>query len=281
VEGTYSTLRTSWGTPFPPAVETYTHLHTCVVTYIHTYIHTYIGGGDLLDVMDLLGDAIPTGGRNGVSAVSSSNINANNGKGPGIMDLMDLMGDMSVSSSHQEPQNNSMGMGTGAIDMQKGFGKPLLGPEKGKGMSIEGTLAREGGRLVYKLAFTNKGQVPLTGFAIQFNKNTMGVTNAGPLQLDNPTIMPGNTSTATVPLHCVPDKVQPVRRCVYMCVCVCMYVCMYVCVYVCMYVRPLYRGIRRQLLCRCIVCLTRSSRCVACMYVCMYAQYMCADAFCA
>ena len=42
---------------------------------------------------------------------------------------------------------------------------------KGKGLEISGTFTRRNGQIYMDMTFTNKAMQPMSGFAIQFNKN--------------------------------------------------------------------------------------------------------------
>jgi AP-1 complex subunit beta-1 len=69
-----------------------------------------------------------------------------------------------------------------------GFGAPAPAPapqasnlpvictaQQGKGMEIKGHLVRRNGETVYDFVISNQTQQPLSGFAIQFNKNLFSV----------------------------------------------------------------------------------------------------------
>ncbi|VDM49049.1 unnamed protein product [Toxocara canis] len=50
-----------------------------------------------------------------------------------------------------------------------------LEASRGKGTQIEGTFARRGGRIYMDMTFSNRAMQPFSGFAIQFNKNSLVV----------------------------------------------------------------------------------------------------------
>jgi AP-1 complex subunit beta-1 len=69
-------------------------------------------------------------------------------------------------------------------DLMGGFGAPAPAPaapasnlpvictaQQGKGMEVKGHLVRRSGETVYEMVISNQTQQPLSGFAIQFNKN--------------------------------------------------------------------------------------------------------------
>lgn len=74
-----------------------------------------------------------------------------------------------------------------------------LPAEKGKGLEINGTFARRNGQLFMDMTFTNKAMQPMMGFAIQFNKNSFGLTSTAPLQVLSP-LPPGVSAEATLQL---------------------------------------------------------------------------------
>lgn len=108
-----------------------------------------LGGG--LDV--LLG----VGGGSDMSAVAS-------GGGGGL--LGDIFGLTTSSSS--------------TVSLPKVIWLPA---EKGKGLEVSGTFSRRNGQVSMDLTFTNKAMQAMSGFAIQLNKNSFGLSPAAPLQV--------------------------------------------------------------------------------------------------
>jgi AP-1 complex subunit beta-1 len=96
------------------------------------------------------------------------------------MDLGDLMGDM--PSSGGAPQ----------ADLPL-----LLGAEQGKGLEIRGLCARASGQAVYRLTLGNKTQQPMSGFAIQINKNFFGIQHGG---FPSVSVPAGGSTNVDVPL---------------------------------------------------------------------------------
>eukprot|EP00898_Chlorokybus_atmophyticus_P008524 jgi/Chlat1/8673/Chrsp88S00666 len=83
--------------------------------------------------------------------------------------------------------------------------KPILLPAtKGQGLEISGQLAREAGQIVYDLTFSNNSSTVLDGFMIQLNKNSFGLSPAGPLQV--PQVQPGGV--AHTKLHLIVDEAK-------------------------------------------------------------------------
>lgn len=60
----------------------------------------------------------------------------------------------------------------------------LLPASTGQGLQISAQLSRQDGQIFYSLLFENNTQVTLDGFMIQFNKNSLGLAAAGPLQVN-------------------------------------------------------------------------------------------------
>ncbi|KAK6941201.1 Clathrin adaptor, alpha/beta/gamma-adaptin, appendage, Ig-like subdomain [Dillenia turbinata] len=97
-----------------------------------------------------------------------------------------------------------MGLGSTQIHMDQpaipnGPPLPVLLPAStGQGLQISAALIRQDGQLFYSLLFENSTQIPLDGFMIQFNKNTFGLTAAGPLQV--PPLQPGTSARTLLPM---------------------------------------------------------------------------------
>lgn len=62
--------------------------------------------------------------------------------------------------------------------------KVFLEASKAKGMDLTGTFQRRKGQIMLDMTFTNKAMQAISGFAIQFNKNSFGLTPAQPLNID-------------------------------------------------------------------------------------------------
>ncbi|XP_042227943.1 AP-1 complex subunit beta-1-like isoform X3 [Homarus americanus] len=62
----------------------------------------------------------------------------------------------------------------------------LLPANRGKGMEITGTFTRKAGAVSMDMTIHNKAMQPITGFAIQLNKNSFGITPASPLNVPAP-----------------------------------------------------------------------------------------------
>ncbi|KAG5673681.1 hypothetical protein PVAND_003707 [Polypedilum vanderplanki] len=124
-----------------------------------------LGGG--LDI--LLGGPAPT-------AVEPATLNTGNG----------LLGDI-------------FGLSTPATTMVSVPKITWLPAEKGKGLEIQGTFARRGGHVFMDMTFTNKAMQAMSGFAIQFNKNSFGLVPGAPLQV--PTLPPAQSTEVSLQLN--------------------------------------------------------------------------------
>uniref|UniRef100_A0A671NFV6 AP complex subunit beta n=1 Tax=Sinocyclocheilus anshuiensis TaxID=1608454 RepID=A0A671NFV6_9TELE len=102
--------------------------------------------------------------------------------GGGLGDLFDLGG--------------GVGMPTGSYVAPKTV---WLAAMKAKGLEISGTFARRGGIIQMDLSLTNKAMSVMTDFAIQFNRNSFGLSPAGPLQVLTP-LSPNQTIDVSLPL---------------------------------------------------------------------------------
>ncbi|VDO57615.1 unnamed protein product [Haemonchus placei] len=92
------------------------------------------------------------------------------------------------------------GGGLGLVDTSSGYQAPKqlwLDAAKAKGLQLEGTFARRGGNIMMEMTLTNKAMQPLSGFAIQFNRNSFGLAPAEPLRVPSP-LMPGQNVTVTL-----------------------------------------------------------------------------------
>lgn len=82
-----------------------------------------------------------------------------------------------------------------------------LPASKGKGMEITGTFSRRGGLIYMDMTFTNKAMQAMSGFAIQFNKNSFGLAPANQLQIPSP-LHPNQSIDTSLQL----TTVGPVQR---------------------------------------------------------------------
>lgn len=78
---------------------------------------------------------------------------------------------------------------------------PVLAPTQAgqggqTGFGVMAAMVREGGQVKLMLTFSNSSQVPLSGFAIQVNKNPFGLGPAAALQV--PDIAPGSSADSVL-----------------------------------------------------------------------------------
>jgi len=74
-----------------------------------------------------------------------------------------------------------------------------LSAAKGKGLEVSGTFSRKNATIYMDMTFSNKAMQPLSGFGIQFNKNSFGVAPAQPLNV--PAIPPNQSVDVSLPLN--------------------------------------------------------------------------------
>jgi len=140
------------------------------------------------------------------------------------MPVMDLLaGDLSMLNTTAPTPQPMGGMGGGLNDLfslqgalpGSGHTSPKqvwLVASKGKGLEISGTFSRRQGQLYMDLTFTNRAMQPMAGFAIQFNKNSFGIS---PSVLQVQTPLPPNQSADTslqLSLNGAVQKMQPINN---------------------------------------------------------------------
>ncbi|KAK2837254.1 hypothetical protein Q5P01_014466 [Channa striata] len=114
----------------------------------------------------------------------------------GLDDLFDLGG--------------GVGMPMGTYSPPKMIWLPAM---KAKGLEISGTFARRAGVIQMEMTLTNKAMSVMTDFAIQFNRNSFGLTPAGPLQVLTP-LSPNQSIEVSLPLNTVGPvmKMEPLNN---------------------------------------------------------------------
>lgn len=87
-----------------------------------------------------------------------------------------------------------------------------LPAEKGKGLEVQGTFSRQNGEISMDMTFTNKAMQPMSGFAIQLNKNSFGLIPAAPLQA--PQLPPNQSCIVSMPLgtHGPVQRMEPLNN---------------------------------------------------------------------
>lgn len=165
--------------------------------------------GDLLE-LDLGGPAIPGGG---YSVPVSMAPQASGG-------LLDLLGDGLDTLIGGVPPAAGVdtGLGSGLGGLGDIFGlaqspsyippqETWLTAVKGKGLEVSGTFARRNNGVVMELTLTNKALQQMSGFAIQFNKNSFGLIPAQQMNVPSP-LMPNQSVNISIPLN----TTGPVQR---------------------------------------------------------------------
>uniref|UniRef100_T1L495 Uncharacterized protein n=1 Tax=Tetranychus urticae TaxID=32264 RepID=T1L495_TETUR len=74
-----------------------------------------------------------------------------------------------------------------------------LSATDGKGLEPSGTFTRRNGAIHMEMTFVNRAMQSMTGFAIQFNKNSFGLAPGQPLTVQTP-LQPNLSSDASLPL---------------------------------------------------------------------------------
>ncbi|PAV88047.1 hypothetical protein WR25_20299 [Diploscapter pachys] len=100
--------------------------------------------------------------------------------------------------------------GLGGVATSAGFQMPKqmwLEASKAKGLQVEGTFVRRSGRVYMEITLTNKAMQAMSGFAVQFNKNSFGLMPAEPLNVPAPLLPSQNI---TVSMAC--DTSGPVQK---------------------------------------------------------------------
>uniref|UniRef100_A0A3P8W0U0 AP complex subunit beta n=1 Tax=Cynoglossus semilaevis TaxID=244447 RepID=A0A3P8W0U0_CYNSE len=171
-------------------------------------------GGMQLGAMDLLGGGLdslmgdesePLGGDLGGSPAMGAGFGAAPAAMPpafsapvsgGLEDLFDLGG--------------GVGMPLGSFCPPKTVWLPAM---KAKGLEISGTFVRRAGVIQMEMTITNKAMSVMTGFAIQFNRNSFGLAPAGPIQVPSP-LSPNQNIEVSLPLNTVGPvmKMEPLNN---------------------------------------------------------------------
>ncbi|CAG9815062.1 unnamed protein product [Phaedon cochleariae] len=81
-----------------------------------------------------------------------------------------------------------------------------LPADKGKGLEIHGTFSRRAGQISMDMTLTNKAMQAMSGFAVQFNKNSFGIAPASPMNV--PVLQPGQSLEYSLTLN----TAGPVQR---------------------------------------------------------------------
>ncbi|PFH36364.1 putative beta adaptin protein [Besnoitia besnoiti] len=119
----------------------------------------------------------------------------------GPTDLLGLNDEAPPSKQGSKPNNDFFDI---SFSAGPAVAKPVVltadrpGSQGKTGLEIAAALARFNGMIRLHLSFSNRSQVPLNGWALQFNKNSFGLAPAGPLQVGD--LLPGSSTETTVPV---------------------------------------------------------------------------------
>lgn len=116
---------------------------------------------------------------------------------------VDIMGGGGLPSSG--PSNLS-GVG-GLVDIFGYQTSPIYTPaaelwlhaSRGKGLELTGTFSRKNSQIFMEMTFSNKAMQAMSGFAIQFNKNSFGLSPASLLQVRTP-LPPNQNCSVSLPM---------------------------------------------------------------------------------
>jgi len=146
---------------------------------------------------DLLGDGLddllPGVSLKSVPQASSTDAVASSSTPDALADLFGSVGVSDVRSSAS----------TGPMMLMKNYipaPQIWLESAKGKGLEIAGTFSLAGNQVRMELTFNNQALSPMTGFAIQFNKNSFGLAPAQPLSVPSP-LQPHQSAKVILPLN--------------------------------------------------------------------------------
>jgi AP-1 complex subunit beta-1 len=128
--------------------------------------------------------------------------------------LGDLMGDTPAPAAAPP-----VGGGGGLDDLFGSSGPPPMGTpavamtlvcpaDKGAGMVVSAGFARSGDTVTLEISVENQSPAPLSGFMVQFNKNSFGLQPTA-ANTGLPEIQPGSSSTGSMPIRVNPEFVPP------------------------------------------------------------------------
>eukprot|EP01027_Heterolobosea_sp_BB2_P027382 GEZU01042735.1.p1 GENE.GEZU01042735.1~~GEZU01042735.1.p1 ORF type:complete len:934 (-),score=381.24 GEZU01042735.1:29-2830(-) len=143
------------------------------------------GGADLLDLSGLSISSSPSAAAAATTATTAAATAA-----PAAQSLDDLLG---LGSPAATP--------AAAVPSAAVVPKTIVLPAaRGNGMQILAAFTNDGNQLFLNFTFENHSQQPLTGFQIQFNKNTFGIAPTAPLNVTPAVINPGTSGEAQLPM---------------------------------------------------------------------------------
>jgi AP-1 complex subunit beta-1 len=96
--------------------------------------------------------------------------------------ILDLLGDDFISQVQTAPPVSQ----SPTLPQKHLFVLPTqqwLNPQQGQGLEIEGTISRKASKIYLEMVFKNHTSGPMSEFAMQFNKNSYGLSQAEELQV--------------------------------------------------------------------------------------------------
>mmetsp|Transcript_54751 Transcript_54751/g.108687 ORF Transcript_54751/g.108687 Transcript_54751/m.108687 type:complete len:927 (-) Transcript_54751:506-3286(-) len=203
--------------------ELISHLSTLAAIY-HKPPSTFISGKRLVPVMG--GGAVERDEDEEDGSAMTSDMMADGSAGgaqgdapappPPQVDLLGGLMDDEPAAPTPPPAAGGMGGGIGGmggLDDIFGGGAPAapaaptlkvtLPADRGEGMQIRSAITKQNGQLGLHITIENGTMGPLSGFAIQFNKNSFGLNPESPAALGQalpPQIAPGQNATGFMPL---------------------------------------------------------------------------------
>eukprot|EP00124_Ichthyophonus_hoferi_P000836 Ihof_evm6s35 gene=Ihof_evmTU6s35 len=149
-----------------------------------------------MGTMDLLGldlDPVSATSNNPVLGAMSgtSMMGATNNMQPAMGGGLDDIFGMGPSSS-----STAAGSSSSYVPLKELW----LSAQKAKGLEVSGSFSLNQGQLQMNLTLTNKAMQPLTGFALQLNKNSFGVSMSSPLSVPGP-LAANQSFDVSIPLN--------------------------------------------------------------------------------
>lgn len=100
------------------------------------------------------------------------------------------------------------GMGGAPVPVQSS--KPsLVTADVGGGIFINGSMTKVNGQLALDLVIGNNASTPVQNLAVQFNKNTFGITPSNPALILPTSVANGSSTSVVFNLSCTPQMLNP------------------------------------------------------------------------
>jgi AP-1 complex subunit beta-1 len=131
--------------------------------------------------------------------------------------ILDLTGENNTPSNPSTPQKPGGGinllddfdfLSTPAAPVtQKSPKEVVLTADKGYGLQVSAAFLRRDGQVALELTLLNQSPAPVSGVAVQFNKNSFAFSPAG-VQMTTQVILPGQSGDATVSVSVNPGQLS-------------------------------------------------------------------------